>query len=55
MSKFLLDDEEGEHKDGAKAKAIPRVFSENSRAKNVICLTLSQTTPGFYVSAAQGF
>ena len=36
--------------------AIPWVFSKNSRARSAIKdLTLSQTSPGFYVSALQVF
>ena len=41
MSKFLNtednDDDEVDDNDAAKATAIPRVFSENSRAKNENC------------------
>ena len=37
MSKFLHDDdnEDDNDNDGAKARAIPQVFSEKSRAKNL--------------------
>ena len=51
MSKFFHDnDADNDNNDDATAIAIPRVFSENSRAKNVIetvhcimqCQTLNQ-------------
>ena len=40
MSKFLYnDDKEDDDNDYAKAKAIPRIFSENSRAKNILIIS----------------
>ena len=38
MSKFLLDAEDDTDDNNAKAIAIPRVFSENSRANTRACL-----------------
>ena len=42
MSMFLYDNYNADDDDETKAIAIPRVFSENSRAKNKILLIQNQ-------------